>query len=127
MKKRTKSAATRKQVSNANAKSQTKASKSKCKGARRTNKEVQESVTQLEKHRSEVNRVLEQELRAYVETRLEKEHFAGIWASSDCHGEEQKTETVFLAKVVTARTRLKFPLLKDFKFTSQVRWFGFGT
>merc|ERR1712117_113822 len=83
-------------------------------------REIEEVTKQLEEEKTEINRVLEQELGAYIKTRLEKEHFADIWSSTDCHGEEQKAETVFLAKVVTAKTRLRFPFLKKFKFSSQV-------
>ena len=116
MLRRSREALGRKQVSNTNA----KRIKNKGKSERKTNREIEEVTKQLEKEKTEINRVLEQELGAYIKTRLEKEHFADIWSSTDCHGEEQKAETVFLAKVVTAKTRLRFPFLKNFKFSSQV-------
>ena len=116
MLRRSREALGRKQVSNTNA----KRIKNKGKSERKTNREIEEVTKQLEKEKTEINRVLEQELGAYIKTRLEKEHFADIWSSTDCHGEEQKVETVFLAKVVTAKTRLRFPFLKNFKFSSQV-------
>ena len=119
MLRRSREALGRKQVSNTNAKRIKNKGKSG-KSERKTNREVEEITKQLEKEKTEINRVLEQELGAYIKTRLEKEHFADIWSSTDCHGEEQKAETVFLAKVVTAKTRLRFPFLKNFKFSSQV-------
>ena len=119
MKKSSRIATARKQVPqpHANAK---RRKKSKVESERKTNIEIEGVAKQLEKYKTEISTVLEQELGAYIETRLEKGHFAEIWSSTDCHGEEQRAETVFLAKVVTAKTRLRFPFLKNFKFSSQV-------
>ena len=107
----------RKQVSKSIAHSKRR---TKSEGARKTNNEIEDVVKELEKYKTEINSVLEQELGAYIEERLEKGHLTEIWSSTDCHGEEQRAETIFLAKVVTARTRLRFPILKNVKFSSQV-------
>jgi hypothetical protein len=85
---------------------------------RKTASEVMQVLAEIRTQKEKIDQIVQDTLKKHLKDKLDSSISNGVWGGKD--EEDAGVETAFLARAVTAEARKRLPIVKKFKFASQV-------